>query len=195
MTAEDIQYYYRQLKSPFSIFSFIIGFVLALALAGVLYVYSEKAQDKIACAPCPPREIVINQDEEIDPNIPLPVVYEVRKGDSLWKIAEIFYGDGSKYLQIAADNGLIDDMSLEIGQRLTINPLKVTVDQDQDVSDETNLEEDQYQVVKGDSLWHISLKYLGDAVRWRDIYDMNKTTIGSNPDLIYPGQVFYLPRE
>lgn len=50
-----------------------------------------------------------------------------------------------------------------------------------------------YTVVSGDSLWKIAQKILGDGSRWREIYDLNKDTIGSNPNLIYPGQVYNLP--
>lgn len=50
-----------------------------------------------------------------------------------------------------------------------------------------------YTVKSGDSLWKIAQNTLGDGSRWREIYDMNKDTVGSNPNLIYPGQVYNLP--
>ena len=50
-----------------------------------------------------------------------------------------------------------------------------------------------YTVKSGDSLWRIAQKQLGSGTRWREIYDLNKSTIGSNPNLIYPGQVYNLP--
>lgn len=49
-----------------------------------------------------------------------------------------------------------------------------------------------YTVVKGDCLIRIAKKQLGDAGRWREIYDLNRDQI-SNPNLIYPGQVLTLP--
>jgi len=49
-----------------------------------------------------------------------------------------------------------------------------------------------YTVVKGDSLWAIAKKLLGNGSRWQEIYSLNKDKI-SNPNLIYPGQVFSLP--
>ncbi len=49
-----------------------------------------------------------------------------------------------------------------------------------------------YTVVKGDSLWAIAKKQLGNGSRWQEIYSLNKDKI-SNPILIYPGQVFSLP--
>ncbi|MEY8357079.1 LysM peptidoglycan-binding domain-containing protein [Lachnospiraceae bacterium 54-53] len=49
-----------------------------------------------------------------------------------------------------------------------------------------------YTVVKGDSLWAIAKKQLGNGSRWQEIYNLNKDKI-SNPNLIYPGQVLNLP--
>ena len=50
-----------------------------------------------------------------------------------------------------------------------------------------------YTVVSGDSLWKIAKKLLGDGTRYLEIYELNKDVIGSNPDLIYPGQVLTIP--
>lgn len=50
----------------------------------------------------------------------------------------------------------------------------------------------RYQVVKGDTLYDIAGKMLGDPNRWPEIYNLNKDKI-EDPDLIYPGQVLKLP--
>lgn len=50
-----------------------------------------------------------------------------------------------------------------------------------------------HTVVRGECLWKISAKRLGDAHRWPEIWDLNRGVIGDNPHLIYPGQVFNLP--
>ncbi len=49
-----------------------------------------------------------------------------------------------------------------------------------------------YTVAKGDCLWAIAKKQLGNGSRWQEIYNLNKDKI-SNPNVIYPGQVFNLP--
>jgi len=48
--------------------------------------------------------------------------YEVRKGDTLWKIAENFYGDGKLYKKIFEANTdiLKDPNKIQIGQKLRI---------------------------------------------------------------------------
>ena len=48
-------------------------------------------------------------------------------------------------------------------------------------------------VVRGDSLWRISKKTYGSGFRYLVIHQANKEQI-RNPDLIYPGQVFVLPK-
>ncbi|MBD3304945.1 transglycosylase SLT domain-containing protein [candidate division KSB3 bacterium] len=49
--------------------------------------------------------------------------YTVQPGDSLFAIAEKFYGDGYKYKQLALYNNLDNPNALEVGQRLSIPDL------------------------------------------------------------------------
>lgn len=51
---------------------------------------------------------------------PGPRTYTVVSGDTLWAIAERFYGDGNKYQQIADASGLTDPEEVRPGQALTI---------------------------------------------------------------------------
>lgn len=50
-----------------------------------------------------------------------------------------------------------------------------------------------YTVAKGDCLWNITKACCGNGARWKELYDLNKKVIGSNPNLIKPGQVLVLP--
>lgn len=44
-----------------------------------------------------------------------------------------------------------------------------------------------YIVLPGDCLWHIAENQLGDCLKWTELYDWNRETIGDNPDLILIG--------
>ncbi|MDP5008960.1 MAG: LysM peptidoglycan-binding domain-containing protein [Glaciimonas sp.] len=52
---------------------------------------------------------------------------------------------------------------------------------------------DQHKVVRGDTLWGISSRFLQNAWCWPQVWDMNKEEI-RNPHWIYPGQIVYFDR-
>jgi nucleoid-associated protein YgaU len=54
------------------------------------------------------------------PPPPAPRTYTVISGDTLWAIAERFYGDGSKYQRIADASGISNPDLIHPGQVLTI---------------------------------------------------------------------------
>jgi nucleoid-associated protein YgaU len=59
---------------------------------------------------------------------------------------------------------------------------------------EGNLQVDYIVVQPGNSLWRIARRLSGRGLDYVHIYGANQTQI-RNPDLIYPGQVFEIPRE
>lgn len=117
----------------------------------------------------------LNQlDAREDPSTDVPSgntqTYTVQKGDSLWKIAEKFYGSGTRYIELARINGIADPNKLSIGQVIKV-PRQAST---------------QYVVKKGDTISSIAAKY---KMNWKTLYEQNKGVIGNNPDKIYPGQV------
>ncbi|MEU7764021.1 LysM peptidoglycan-binding domain-containing protein [Nocardia sp. NPDC049190] len=60
--------------------------------------------------------------EEVPPPPPAPELrtYTVEPGDTLWAIAERFYGDGNRYQEIADASGVPNPDAINPGQVLTI---------------------------------------------------------------------------
>ncbi len=54
-------------------------------------------------------------------------------------------------------------------------------------------ETSRYTVRQGDSLWKIAASTLGNGARWKEIYELNRDRIGSDPNRIVPGTVLELP--
>ena len=71
------------------------------------------APEPVAAAPAPP-------PPPPPPPPPAPRTYTVVSGDTLWAIAERFYGDGSKYQAIANASGISNPDLIHPGQVLTI---------------------------------------------------------------------------
>ena len=61
-----------------------------------------------------------------------------------------------------------------------------------DEADGGGVEPVVHTVAKGDTLWAISTKTLGNGARYEEIFEANKPML-SHPDKIYPGQVLRIP--
>ncbi len=53
-------------------------------------------------------------------------------------------------------------------------------------------EEQYYVIEKGDTLWAIAKKFLGNGNRWPELFEANKEVI-LDPDKIFPGQKIRIP--
>jgi nucleoid-associated protein YgaU len=125
-----------------------------------------------------------------------PVVgqdYIVKDDDTLWVIAERAYGSGYNFVDIARANKLANPDMLYVGTKLTIpsvQPKKPTVGEITPRAAATKADVPQtYTVVKGDHLWSIAEKQLGDGYAWVTIAKLNNLR---NPNIILPGQILKL---
>lgn len=82
------------------------------------------------------------------------------------------------------------EVKISITQAKTTTKATATVSQPR--TTESAPKPKTYTVVKGDTLWNIAKKNLGNGARYTEIYNLNKDKI-KNPNLIYPGQVLTLP--
>jgi DNA-binding SARP family transcriptional activator len=127
--------------------------------------------------------------------------YTVAEGDSLWRIAEQFYGDGSLYPAIFDANA---GRSMVTGEAFTdpslIRPgwtLEIPPPAEGESPVTPNM---MYEVKEGDSLWRIAESVLGSGLRWTEIWELNRDrdmgggTPFAEASRIFPGWVLELPR-
>ncbi|MNR86908.1 1,6-anhydro-N-acetylmuramyl-L-alanine amidase AmpD [compost metagenome] len=117
--------------------------------------------------------------------------YAVRQGDTLSKIAQAQLGSANRWREIYDLNKDVigpNPNVIKPGMKLKM-PGKATPTPAPTPAPSTTW---KYTVRKGDSLSKIAQSQLGDAGRWREIYDLNKAQI-KNPNLIHPGQVLTMP--
>ena len=117
--------------------------------------------------------------------------YTVKRGDSLWKIAEERLGDGPRYVELVALNEAVLDGRPDFLLPGTV--LKVPIaDDSADAS---------YVVQPGDRLSEIAEDQLGDADAYPSIFRASRDTVQANgahladPDLILPGWKLTIPRQ
>jgi len=133
---------------------------------------------------------------------PKLIIHEVRAGESLWEIADHYYGDGVYWKAIAKANSTTVKPKGQVrqGARLVI-PNREDVDSGADqrrvVASSKRPERapkrrGSYTVGAGDTLSSIAEKVLGDPDRWRDIYRANRELL-SHPDMLSVGQKLKLP--
>lgn len=122
--------------------------------------------------------------------------YVVKKGDSLWKIAEEVYGDGTKGKLIAdANKDVIKDPDeLVAGMKLTI-PAAPPKAPGTPTAGETGTEQattgtQKHVVAKGETYWSLAQKYYHDGSQWKRIADANP---GVKPDELRAGMTINIP--
>lgn len=134
---------------------------------------------------------------------PVPTVYKVASGDTLWTIAEKHYKSGYNWVSIAKENNLTDPNLIEVGQSLKI-PSTQTISvvsqapvqgevssMSTDVPSTDRILGDSYTVAHNDDLWDIAVRAYGDGYAWVKIAQANKLT---DPGMIHSGNVLKIPR-
>lgn len=104
------------------------------------------------------------------------------------------------YYEEGGDVGTIHyDLTLKEYREVTVRQVKVDTETETATVEPTETRVDNstppktYTVKKGDCLWNIAKAMCGSGTDYSKIYEANKGTIGSNPNLIYPGQVLTIP--
>lgn len=88
----------------------------------------------------------------------------------------------------AEDKSAWEKVILMAGNALGINSVNADELKGGEKGDDTFY----YTIEKGDTLWAISAKYLGNGAKYNDIFEANREVI-KDPDLIFPGQKIRIP--
>jgi nucleoid-associated protein YgaU len=120
--------------------------------------------------------------------------YTVKRGDSLWKIAERLLGDGTRFTEIVELNR--DELNGRPDFILSGTVLKVP----HDVTEvEVDRPAEEYTVKPGDTLSEIADAKLGDPMRYPELFEASRDTVQpdgtmlTDPDLIRPGWEITIP--
>lgn len=121
------------------------------------------------------------------PDTNLYISYEVKMGDSWWKIAAKHLGDGTKMAELAKYNGRNTSSILHIGEKIKIPIINSTDDESVNIKAYT-----LYTVKKNDSWWRIAANEMGSGTKMYELAEFNGKTVR---DIIHPGNVIKIPKE
>lgn len=120
--------------------------------------------------------------------------YTVKRGDSLWKIAERLLGDGTRFTEIVDLNKAVLNGRPDFIVSGTV--LKVPYEASEV---DTDGPAEEYVVQPGDTLSEIADARLGDPMRYPELFEASRDTVQpdgvmlTDPDLIRPGWEITLP--
>ena len=126
--------------------------------------------------------------------------YVVREDDSLWTIADNWFGEAGRWQEIADANPQVNPDRLRVGQRLRL-PAKTSAVAlnraaaiERPTTPATPRTTDRFYTVRsGDTLTHIAKLQYRDTDSWRVIYEANRAAIGWDPDRLKVGMRLRIP--
>jgi len=141
-----------------------------------------------------------------DSGTPSPQVYVVKPGDTLGEISMAVYGTSRKWQMISEANGNLDPRTLRPGLKLVIpqvqavpavarSDTRVIERALEEVSEfvaDTSRPAGVYRVKRGETLYAIARRVLGDGSRWKEIYELNRRQMSAPEDLA-AGQTILVP--
>jgi len=189
---KQLKKFFKKLRLSESTISTILG-ALVVVVAGILiFNYFKQAGKKESITPEAAKEESIEfetQDGKVVPKN-LPTQHKIVSGETLWSIAEKYYGSGYNWVDIASENKLTNPDFVTSDQEITI-PKVAVIKPEQEISQAQTTVPDTYTVKQGDCLWSISLATYADGYKWTEIAKANNLV---NPDLIEIGQQLKLPK-
>lgn len=191
----------KRLKQGESYVSMGLGVVVVLVVGLLIYrnfsqINRPKEQTKTETS----QETASEQKANV--NAILPAQYTVAAGDDLWIIADKFYKDPYKWVEIAKENKLANPDLIHPGNVLTIPKIEAPAatglpetgiigEKGETALPSNAITGDSYTVQKGDYLWEIAVRAYGDGFMINKIIEANNI---AQPSLIFSGDVLKIPR-
>src|SRR4030042_2462343 len=176
---ETLKSWLKQLKIHESTISMALGALVVVVVGTMLYQYFNKTEEVTEgeiSQEASQYTLELSKDPEGN-YVPtgLPITHEVKKGDHLWSISTTYYGNGYNWVDIAQANSITNPGLIEEGQKLVIPKVELRVVPDQRViagatTQANTIDGATYVVVKGATLWDISVRAYQDGYRWMEIY-------------------------
>lgn len=113
----------RDLQSNQSRLSLVLGALIVLVVGVLIFNYFNKPSPEVG----PSQTTEQTESGDVSPEN-LPGKYTVKEGDTLFLIAEKYYGDGFKYEEIVKANNLTDVNTIEVGKVLEIPRIEGVAD-------------------------------------------------------------------
>jgi nucleoid-associated protein YgaU len=196
--SKQLKNFSNRIRLNESTISTVLGAAVILVVGLLIFNYirqnrqSQMITDQAATTQESPKvgEVVVEQtpDGKVVPKN-LPMSYEVKTDDNLWKICEANYGSGYNWVDVVSENKLTNPDYLLVGQKLNLP--KVEVRMPIAATTTVTITGNTYKVVKGDTLWDISVRAYGDGYKWSEVAQANNL---DNPHLILVDQELKLLR-
>lgn len=183
----------KYIKSSEEFVSMLLGLAIVIVIVSLIFNFVQRKKGTIGL----PGSTDISLSENISGK---SKEYIVKKGDSLWKIAESQYKDGYVWTEIAKENNIKNVYIIYAGQKLKMPVVETkviaVVTQTEDkviIKTENKVNQGEYKVIKNDNLWKIAVMAYGDGYKWTEIWKENKKAI-HNPGLIEIGMILKMPK-
>lgn len=186
--------------------SMVLGALIILVIGILLFNYFSRGKQSLG-----PAQSTETQDSQ-DTAENSGGKYTIKEGDTLFLIAQKFYGDGYKFTELVKLNNLTNPDLIEVGQVLDVQKIEtdnlsentltqnavstqINTTQTQISAESTEwgprITENKYTVVAGDWLSKIAARAYGDTMSYEKLAKANNMT---DPNLIEPGTILSIPR-
>ncbi|OGK17360.1 hypothetical protein A2774_04145 [Candidatus Roizmanbacteria bacterium RIFCSPHIGHO2_01_FULL_39_12c] len=171
---------------PFSLGLIIILLIVSLSLSSLW----NNRQPAVSKTPTKEKKTAAVQDSKSR-------THTVVSGDTLYLIAEKYYGSGENLTDIMTANHLSNSDLIEVGQKLVIPevtpkfPTTGTITEEAARTEKVGMKEEIYIVKQGDTLVTVALQAYGDSYAWTKIAEANQLY---NPNNLEAGTRLIIPR-